>query len=124
MTAMFGFHRLKDLPVEKLGEHAQRQLLAGQKGMIVWSSVKAGLDAPAHQHPHEQIIWVLSGRMNCRIDKETRSCGPGDVCVIPGGVEHQTSFPEDAEVVEFFAPPREDILAGSAYTAMPSGSVR
>jgi hypothetical protein len=32
--------------------------------------------------------------------------------VIPGGVEHEGFFPEDTVVIDFFAPPREDFLAG------------
>jgi hypothetical protein len=39
-------------------------------------------------------------------------CGPGDIGVIAGGVEHEAWFPEDCEVIDFFAPPREDFLAG------------
>ena len=38
----------------------------------------------------------------------------GDIAVIPGGVEHEGSFPEDSEVVDFFAPVREDFLTGVA----------
>ena len=38
----------------------------------------------------------------------------GDVAVIPGNVEHEGIFPEDTEVVDIFAPPREDFLAGGA----------
>ena len=34
----------------------------------------------------------------------------GDVAVIPGNVEHEGIFPEDTEVVDIFAPPREDFL--------------
>ena len=36
----------------------------------------------------------------------------GDVAVIPGNVEHEGIFLEDTEVVDIFAPPREDFLAG------------
>jgi hypothetical protein len=36
----------------------------------------------------------------------------GDVAVITSGVEHEGFFPEDTEVVDVFAPPREDFLAG------------
>jgi len=32
--------------------------------------------------------------------------------VIPGGVEHEAFFPEDTEVIDFFAPVREDFLTG------------
>jgi hypothetical protein len=35
------------------------------------------------------------------------------VAVIPGGVEHEAWFPEDTEVIDVFAPPREDFLPGA-----------
>jgi hypothetical protein len=31
---------------------------------------------------------------------------------LPGNTEHEGIFPEDTEVVDIFAPPREDFLAG------------
>jgi len=40
-----------------------------------------------------------------------RSMTAGDVAVIPGNVEHEGVFRKDTEVVDFFAPPREDFLA-------------
>ena len=43
---------------------------------------------------------------------------PGDVAVIPGGVEHEAFFPEDTEVVDFFAPVREDFLSGEVPSYM------
>jgi len=36
--------------------------------------------------------------------------------VIPANIEHEGFFPEDSELVDVFAPPREDFLAGG----MPS----
>ncbi len=44
---------------------------------------------------------------------------PGDVAAMPGWVEHEAFFPEDTEVVDFFAPVREDFLTGEipAYMA-------
>ena len=32
--------------------------------------------------------------------------------MIPGGVEHEAFFPEETEVIDFFAPLREDFLSG------------
>jgi quercetin dioxygenase-like cupin family protein len=43
---------------------------------------------------------------------------PGDVAVVPGGVEHEGYFAEDTEVVDFFAPVREDFLAGATPSYM------
>jgi hypothetical protein len=42
----------------------------------------------------------------------------GDLGVIPGGVEHEAWFPEDTEVVDVFAPPREDFLTAEAPAYM------
>jgi len=43
---------------------------------------------------------------------------PGDVAVIPGGVEHEAFFPEDTEVIDFFAPVRKDFLTGEIPACM------
>lgn len=112
MRAMSGFHRLEALPSEKVTDQISRRVLAGDKEMVVWWSMKAGAHAAAHRHPHEQVFWVLSGRMEFRLGDERRTCRAGDVGLIPGGVEHEAWFPEDTEVVDVFAPPREDFLTG------------
>lgn len=118
MPPMKGFHALARLPVEKVTDKISRRMLVGDREMIVWWSMKAGAHAAAHRHPHEQIAWMLSGKMEFRLGNERRVCGPGDVVVIPSGVEHEAWFPEDAELIDFFAPPREDFLAGGTPAYM------
>ena len=54
--------------------------------------------------------------MDFRIANEKRTMKPGDVAVIPGGVEHEGYFPEDSEAIDFFAPVREDFLTGAPPT--------
>jgi quercetin dioxygenase-like cupin family protein len=76
--------------------------------MIVWWKMKAGAHAAAHRHPHEQIVWMLKGKMDFRIGNDRKSMVSGDVAVIPGNTEHEGIFPEDTEVIDIFAPPRED----------------
>lgn len=117
MPSMRGFFALTKLPEEKVTDQITRRVLAGDKEMIVWWSMKAGAHAAAHAHPHEQIFWMISGRMEFRLGDEKRTCGPGDLAVIPGGVEHEAWFPEDSEVIDIFAPPREDFLPGAGTPA-------
>ena len=112
MPSMKGFHALKNLPEEKITDTISRRVLAGDKEMVVWWSMKAGAHAAAHQHPHEQVFWMLKGKMEFRLGNEKRTCGPGDVGVIPAGVEHEAWFPEDTEVIDIFSPPREDFYTG------------
>lgn len=121
MPAPNGLSTLEDLPEEKVTDQITRRVLAGEKEMIVWWSMKAGAHAAGHRHPHEQVFWVLSGRMEFRLGTEKRSCGPGAVGVIPGGVEHEAWFPEDTELIDVFAPPRADFLTGAPPPYMRQG---
>ncbi len=121
LAAMKGFLTLGGVPEEKVTPLITRKIVTGDKEMIVFWKMKAGAHAAAHRHPNEQIFWVLSGKMEFRLGTEKRTCGPGDVGVIPGGVEHEAWFPEDTEVVDLFAPPREDFLAGGAPAYMRQG---
>jgi quercetin dioxygenase-like cupin family protein len=118
MQMMKGFQALKDLPEEKVTDRISRRVLSADKEMVVWWSMKAGVHAAAHAHPHEQVFWVLKGRMDFRLGSERRTCHPGDLGVIPGGVEHEAWFPEDTEVVDIFTPPREDFLTGEVPSYM------
>jgi hypothetical protein len=63
---------------------------------------------------------MLKGKMEFRLGTEQRVCGP-DVVVIPGDSEHEAWFREDAEVIDFLAPPRDDFLLGGkpAYISRP-----
>jgi quercetin dioxygenase-like cupin family protein len=112
MPTLTGFGAFASIPEEQISDKVSRRILAGDQAMIVWWSVAAGVHVETHQHPHEQIVWMLKGRMEFRIGEERRMCGPGDVVVIPGGTEHEGWFHEDTEVIDVFAPPREDFLAG------------
>jgi quercetin dioxygenase-like cupin family protein len=112
MPKVSGYAALATLPEERVTDKISRKIASGDQEMIVWWSMKAGAHATAHKHPHEQIAWILKGKMEFRLGNERRTCGPGDVVVIPGGVEHEAFFPEDTEVIDVFAPPRADFLTG------------
>ena len=118
MPKISGFSSLASLAEERVTDKITRRLVAGDKCMLVVWSMQAGAHAAAHQHPHEQIAWMLKGRMEFRLGDERRTCMPGDMVVIPGGVEHEAWFPEDTEVVDIFAPPREDFLSGGTPAYM------
>jgi len=121
MPVLFGFKELAALPEERISDKISRRVLSGKQGMIVWWSIKAGAHAAAHKHAHEQIVWMLKGRMDFRIGEERHSMVAGDVAVVPSGVEHEGFFPEDTEVVDMFAPPREDFIAGGTPAYMREG---
>jgi quercetin dioxygenase-like cupin family protein len=61
---------------------------------------------------------VIKGAIRLRIGAEERTIKPEDIAVIPGGIEHEAFFPEDTEVIDFFAPVREDFLTGEVPPCM------
>src|SRR3989304_7252465 len=110
IRAVKGYVQLDKIPEEKVPPPISRKVVTGEKEMVVYWRMKAGAHAAAHRHPHEQIFWMLSGKMEFRLGDEKRSCGPGDVGGIPGGVEHEAWFPEDTEGGDIFSPPRAGFL--------------
>src|SRR5205807_1398093 len=84
IPAMKGFTSLTLLPEEKVGDKITRRILVGEREMIVFWSMRAGAHAAAHSHPHEQMFWMLKGRMEFRLGDERRVCAPGD----PAGSGH------------------------------------
>lgn len=119
--AMQGFLSLGGLPEERVAPLVTRRVVTGEKGMIVAWTLGAGARVAARRHPHDQIVWVPSGRMEMRVGDERRTCGPGDMAVIPSGVEHKGRAIEDSEVVDVFVPPREDFLQGGTPASMRRG---
>jgi len=45
--------------------------------------------------------------------REKRTCVAGAFGVIPGNTPHEACFPADTEVIDIFAPPREDMFTGA-----------
>jgi quercetin dioxygenase-like cupin family protein len=121
MPTLVGFGTFAALLEEKISEKISRRILSGEQGMIVWWSIGAGVHVEPHSHANEQIVWMLKGKMEFRLGSEQRVCGPGDVVVIPGGAEHEGWFREDTEVIDFFAPPRDDFLLGGKPAYMSEG---
>jgi quercetin dioxygenase-like cupin family protein len=121
MPSPTGFATFAGLPEERITDQISRRIISGEQAMVVWWSMKAGAHAGAHSHRHEQIMWMLKGKMEFRIGAERRMCGPGNIAVIPDGVEHEAWFHEDTEVIDMFAPPREDFLAGGTPAYMAAG---
>ncbi len=119
MPIIEGFDQLASVPEEQITDKIGRRVISGKQGTLVYWRMKAGAYAAAHQHPHEQFVWLISGSIRLRIGAKEQTIKPGDVAVIPGGVEHEAFFPEDTEVIDFFAPVREDFLTGEipAYMA-------
>jgi quercetin dioxygenase-like cupin family protein len=68
----------------------------------------ADTEVPPHQHPHEQVTYVVEGRFDFFIGEERRVLEAGMAALIPGGVTHGGRTLTPCRVVDVFAPVRED----------------
>jgi len=118
MPVITGFDKLASVPEEQITDKIGRRVISGKQGTMVYWRMKAGAHAGAHQHPQEQFVWLIKGTIKLRVGDEERTIKPGDIAVIPCGVEHEAFFPEETEVIDFFAPVREDFLTGETPAYM------
>ena len=72
--------------------------------------MEKGWVGAAHSHPHEQIVYVISGHLKVTCAGKTFDVRAGDSFVVRGGVEHQASAVEAAHVIDVFTPCREDYV--------------
>jgi len=63
---------------------------------------------PLHQHPHEQVTYVIEGRFEFTVGSETRVLEPGMAALIPGGVSHGGRTLTECKVLDIFVPVRDD----------------
>ena len=76
MPTMIGFTTFASIPEERISDKIVRRIVAGENGMIVWWSIGAGVHVETHHHPHEQIVWMLKGKMDFQDN------GPGTKVVL------------------------------------------
>ncbi len=99
------------IPVEHPAEGIERQMVVGERIMIVRFRFVPFLVTPEHTHPHEQMSLVISGRVRFLIEGKERIVSAGDVLHFPPNCLHgATMLDEEVVLVDIFSPIREDFL--------------
>ncbi len=60
----------------------------GEQMLLSLVEVDANTEMPLHNHPHEQGGIIIEGEFEIGIGGEVKLLKPGDMYIIPGGVEH------------------------------------
>lgn len=81
------------------------------------AELKAGSVMAPHQHPQEQIIHILSGRMRVFANGGTHELHAGESYYLASNVPHGVETVEDTRVLDTFSPPREEYIALDAEAA-------
>jgi quercetin dioxygenase-like cupin family protein len=87
-----------------------RRSFSGEGATLAFTTLEPGHAPSPHSHPHEQIVYILEGRLRFVVGEEETEVGPGDMLVIPPGVEHfaVTLGADPALDLSVFSPRRDD----------------
>jgi len=106
-------YHIKDASLvwEPADEGIKRKIMGYQPHlMLVKVHFETGAIGYKHQHPHEQVTYVLSGKFEVEIDGKKEVLEAGDAFVIPSNVEHCAVCLEEGIMIDTFSPLREDFL--------------
>ena len=97
----------------------RQTLVNGHAMMQMLVTLEAGSRLPEHQHPHEQITHVLSGRVRFVLDggAETSDLDAGESIYLAANRPHSAEALATSVVLDTFNPPREDLLAQDRQAA-------
>ena len=68
------------------------------QGCIELQRDAAGKVHAFHTHPVDEILVVISGRLNFTWDGGERVCGAGDTILLPAGTRHQSEALEEGAI--------------------------
>ena len=78
---------------------AYGELVTGEQIEVGRLRFEKGFGAVEHRHPHEQIIYIIEGKLEVHLDGETAIMGPGQGFHAPPNVPHNVIALEDTVVI-------------------------
>jgi len=116
-------HRWVEIEREELMPGVARQMVHSDRMTIARIYLGKGATVPRHEHEHEQISYVMQGRLRFDFDGEEVVVGAGEMMQIDSHRPHQVEALEDSVALDVFQPVRDDWMRGDdAYLRNPSGA--
>ncbi len=117
VPAFYQVDAIREVP---LLEGIGARFITGSSIMFSFVRLAPGAVMPDHNHPHEQLGYVLEGTMVLNLAGDERTLQAGEAYTIPGGVTHRAvGGPNGCLVLDAFNPPREEYLERARQTAKP-----
>ena len=96
--------------VEMFPGVVRRTLNSGDRTTLIEVTLAQDAVVPTHTHPHEQIGYVVSGRVRFEIAGEAQELRAGDSYLVPGEASHLVTALEPSVCIDCFSPVREEYL--------------
>lgn len=98
------FFTLTEVDKEVISPHystAYGETVKGEKVEMGRYVYQKETGAELHQHPEEQIICLVSGRVRVTANGQEFEIGPGDAVLVPPGTVHSTYALEESHFFSF-----------------------
>ena len=109
MATTANWAKLKRVPVR---DGVTRRVFSGQKSMMVLNELMPSAKPALHQHPHEQLTYIIEGTCRFVIGEEVVDMAAGDIILINPDTPHSLEVTGDGPVLnlDVFSPIRDDYL--------------
>ena len=109
------FHKQGEMTGQVFGQRRKRIFVRTDNLMMVifdFDDGPADKPDPMHSHPHEQISYIVSGKVIYFLGEEQQILEAGDMVTIPPDVPHAIQALTPAvRLADAFTPVREDFLS-------------
>lgn len=104
---------LNELKVSDVRPGVTRRSFSGAGATLAWGTLSPGHEPRPHTHPHEQIVYIVSGHGTFTVGEETVDVRQGDMLVVPPDMLHYAIAADDGPMVDLsvFNPRRDDYFA-------------
>ncbi|HET9747352.1 MAG TPA: cupin domain-containing protein [Chitinophagaceae bacterium] len=99
---------IKDIPAKTLAPGITGHYTHGENVTFGYVKLDKGSMVPLHHHIHEQVTYILEGRLDMTIDGVDCPMTPGMYHVIPSHVPHSALAVTDCKLIDVFGPVREE----------------
>jgi quercetin dioxygenase-like cupin family protein len=100
--------RIDDLEEKEVVPGIRGKFFHSDNMTVVYWNIDAGAVMPDHAHPHEQVVNVLEGEFDLKVEGKYYETKPGAVAVVPPNVEHGGKAKTNVRILDVFYPVRED----------------
>ena len=100
-----------NIQAENVSQGVERRIMAyDEELMLVEVKPEKGGVGAVHTHPHHQVDYLVSGKVEFELNGEKKMMNPGDSVLIPPNVPHGAYALEDSVLLDIFSPARKDFL--------------
>ena len=99
---------LTSIPPKPLAPGITGHYAHGDKCTLGLVKLEKGSGVPLHNHPQEQITYIIEGQLQMVIDGKDCLLEAGMYHVIPSNIMHSAVALTNCQLIDVFAPVRED----------------